>query len=110
MKRLLFICLSLLLTTACKMGHYSQTSPMEDVSYLQFITMSKQHPKSVNVYIDDNQPFDAKVNRINPHTIKGDVYMVSKGKHRIRVMDKSNLLYDSVVFLSLQETRQIQIR
>lgn len=107
MKRILLVSFSLFLLTACKMGQYSQTSPMENVSYLQFITVDKQAPKSVEVYVDDNQPFEAKVNRIKPHTIKGDVYMVPKGKHRIKIMDKSNLLYDSVVFLSLQETRQI---
>lgn len=107
MKRLLLVCLSLFLLSACKMGQYSQTSPMENVPYLQFITMDKQSPKSVKVYIDDNQPFEAKVNRVKSHTIKGDIYMVSKGKHRIKIMDKSDLLYDSEVFLSLQETRQI---
>jgi hypothetical protein len=69
----------------------------------------QKYPEGVKVFVDDLPPFDAKVNKVNDRTVKGDVYTVKSGTRYLKVVYKNTVLFDKQVVLSSRQTRQIQL-
>lgn len=81
----------------------------EDVGYLVFVTQSKYSGATLNVKVD-NTEFAANPVKAKKSTYKGTGYSVQPGKRHITVTDsKGNVIYQKYLFISTQESKQIQL-
>jgi hypothetical protein len=83
----------------------------EKKSYLQFIQEQGKYPEGVSVYIDNEAPFKAKVNKINKlgRETEKNIYAVKSGARHLKVVYKTKILFERNVVLSSQQTRQIHL-
>ncbi len=111
MKRLLFlVTLTLLLLTGCR-GSFpvAQQSGKDDTAALLFVSQEEYAGENLSVQLDDTQ-FEAKAVKAKKAHRKGIVYSVAPGnRHLVVKNNKGEVLYDKKIFLSAQETKQIQL-
>lgn len=106
MKKTLFIIIIGFLLVACS-GVKTASYGLENESFLEFIGSPSNYNGGVDVIIDDNPSFNAKVYNNNVTRVKGKVYAISTGRHTIIVSYQNNLLIKKQIFISAQETKQI---
>ncbi|MDE6121827.1 MAG: hypothetical protein K2F76_01170 [Duncaniella dubosii] len=114
MKRLLILlsvisALSLLTFTSCRTSFpVSQDGGKSDIAYI-LIASAGNNKGNVDVYIDSSKPFSAKIVKERDAHQKGTSYVVSPGKHEIKIKKNGELIKTQSVFLSQQETKIILI-
>jgi len=96
------------LISACSVGVVSQSSGKENIGYLQFVQGSNlSYKKGVTVYIDDNPPFTAKVEKEKRIKIKSTNYTITPGQRNIKVVENNRILYEKELYIVTQETKRI---
>ncbi|MDR1973692.1 MAG: hypothetical protein LBQ31_03345 [Bacteroidales bacterium] len=110
MKNLSIILLSaIFLLCSCRGGMTNITRGLNQ-SYLEFVVTGDNHYKDgVQVAIDDNTQFNAKVYKDQKSRVKGDIYAINKGAHSIKVYYKDELIYSQKIFIGTEETKKIQL-
>lgn len=107
MKKSLFVIwISMFLLIGCT-GVRTVSTGLENESFLQFIGNPSDYRGGVDVIIDDELNFKAKVYSTKVNRMKVKVYAIPTGKHTLKVSFKDNLLYDKQIFISAQETKNI---
>lgn len=109
MKHLYYLLLIPVLLAGCSVGRTTEARGLENEAYLQFSKGQESYSGGVTVYVDDNEPFVAKVDVINSRKVKGNVYVIKTGKRHLKVVHKGKVLLEQDVFLSSQETRVIKL-
>ena len=109
MKKLLYLLIIGLFISGCTTGVRTLSKGLDNNSYLEFIGDPDKYANGVTVVIDDNTQFTAFVNKPNAKKPKGSVYAIKDGQHTISVSSNSKVLYLQRVFISSQETRQINL-
>ncbi len=111
MKKLIALIVLLpLLFTGCKVGNVTRSGGMESESYLQFVQSGdNSYPEGIEVYVDNNPVFTAKVDKIGKHTVKGTVYAIKNGARHLKVIYKGNVIYEKNIMVATQETKQIKL-
>ena len=110
MKKLLILLALPLLLTGCKVNYpVSQQSGKENMAYLLFVSGKQYADREVQVFIDDAQPFPAKVVKEKKSKRKGTQYGVGTGSRTLKVTCDGKTIYQKKVFLSTQEVKQINL-
>jgi hypothetical protein len=109
MKKYLWLLVIPLVLWGCKVGRTTETRGLENESYLQFVQGQQKYTEGVTVFVDDLAPFNAKVNKVNDRTVKGNVYTVKSGTRHLKVVYNNQTVFEKEVVLSSQQTRQIQL-
>lgn len=104
----LFLGLLFTLLTNCSTGTRSLSKGLENESFLEFISYNSEYKEGVEVTLDDTQ-FIALVNNAKENPSKVNIYTISTGKHVIKVVYKSETLYEKHFFVTAQETKQIEL-
>lgn len=114
MKKYILILSTVIITvgmfTSCSVGRTTETKALENQAYLQFLRgTTEKYSDGVTIYLDNEPPFKAKVNKVKSTTVKGNVYVIYSGKRHLRVEYKGDVIYDKDIFLSSQESRVVQL-
>jgi hypothetical protein len=109
MKKYILLLIFSVVLFGCKVGRTAESRGLENESYLQFVQGQQEYPEGVEVFIDDLPVFTAKVNKVNDRTVKGDAYTVKSGTRHLKVVYKTEILFEKKVILSSQQTRRIQL-
>lgn len=105
---LLLFALASLLIVGCKSNYpVAQQSGKEDMAYLLFVGQQVYGEKEVQVTIDDNAPFTAKVVKSKKSNRKGTQYGISTGTRNLKVTFDGKTIYQKKIFVSTQEVKQI---
>lgn len=107
--RILASIIAVMLLAGCRSYPVAQQSGKEDMAYLLFVSSDEYKNKTVDVKLDDNTTFEAKVVATKKAKRKGIAYGVSTGKRKIIVTNGGNTIYEKELFLSTQETKQITL-
>lgn len=104
------LALVLVVLGACSVGRTTESRGLENQAYLQFVRgNTDKYLDGVDVYIDDAQPFKAKVDKVDSRTVKGNTYVIQSGKRHIRVEYGGDVLYEKDIIVTTQETRKVQL-
>lgn len=100
----------LLLLAGCR-AHYpvAQQSGKEDMAYLLFVSGKQYTGERVEVSIDGQTNFTAKVVKATKANRKGTQYGVATGVKDIRVSHQGKLIYSKKILLSTQEIQIITL-
>lgn len=112
MKTKLFCLLGTLLLVlgSCKLNYpVAQQSGKEDMGYLLFVSPKQYAKKDVKVTLDGQNAFTANVVREKDAKRKGTAYRVTPGRKTIKVEHEGKVLYTKEIFISAQETKQIEL-
>ena len=116
---LLLFTVSLLVFAGCKVGEgsISTSRGLENESLLEFVGTARYYRGGVDVNIDDETIFKAKVH--NPREgdyfptkdrFKGEVYAIPTGKHIVTVSYRGTVIYRKQIFVSAQENVKIVLQ
>ncbi len=107
MKKVILLALfGTILLSGCG-GIKTLSSGLENESFLEFIGVPNDYSGGVDVTVDDVTNFKAEVHKDLARKVKGEVYAISTGTHKIAVSYKGKLLYQKQIFISAQETKKI---
>lgn len=108
MKKLFMLFAIPLLLMGCR-AHLpvAQESGKEDIAYLLFVSSNQYAGKDVQVKIDNNSPFTAKVVKEKKASRRGSQYGISTGTRTITVSFDGKNIYQKKIFVSTQEVKQI---
>ncbi len=95
--------------TSCKVGMTSESRGKPQEALLQFIQTQTEYRDGVEVTIDNNTPFIAKVDKQKKMGVRGNVYTIPVGRHWITVKSEGNTIIKKEIFTSSQETKQISL-
>lgn len=110
MKKLLYIFALAILFVGCRANFpVAQESGKEDRAFLLFVGNKEYGNKHVQVFIDNNVSFDAKVVKVKNANRKGTQYGVSTGTRKLQVVYEGAILFNKKVFLSPQEVKIIML-
>ena len=112
MKKFMFICCLCLLTlVGCKTGVYTAEYGKEDVAYISLISSDKMANKDVQVYIDNEAQFTARVQKAKQSTEKhnGKLFAIKPGKRHMKVVYNGDVIYEKEIFVSSQQTKLINL-
>ena len=109
----LIVCIIVIITSfsfvACGSMPVAQQSGKDDTCSLVFVSQGEYVNEIVYVQLDDTS-FDAKTVSHKKAERKGTAYRVDPGTRKITVKDKNGrIIYSKKIFLSAQETKQIQL-
>ncbi|MCR5394217.1 MAG: hypothetical protein K6E86_02335 [Bacteroidales bacterium] len=105
----LLVAIASISMTACGSMPIAQQSGKEDTCSLVFVSQGQHVGEMVSVQLD-NTSFEAKTVSYKKATRKGIAYSVAPGTRSITVKDEQgNVIYSKKIFLSTQETKQIQL-
>ena len=80
---------------------------LENEAFLEFVGNPSNYSEGIDVIIDDNISFKAKVKKNHVTRPKGEVYSISTGTHTVTVSHKNKIIYQQKIFVSSQETKRI---
>ena len=108
MKKLIILSILTVLMAGCR-AHLpvAQESGKEDMAFLLFVSPNEYAGKDVEVKIDDNAPFTAKVVKEKKANRRGSQYGIATGTRNITVTCEGKNLYQKKIFISTQEVKQI---
>ncbi len=109
MKKQIWLLIIPFILAGCSVGRTSESKGLDNEAFLQFAGDQKKYETGVDVFVDNNAPFKAKVNEINSRSVKGDVYVIKSGARHVKVACNNQVLYDKDIVVSSQETRQIKL-
>lgn len=94
----------------CKVGNVTHAGGVDSLSYLQFLQGgSAKYSGGVEVFVDDNPAFAAKVDKIEKMKVRGNVYAVKPGTRHVKVVHEGKTLYEKDIFVGNQETKKITL-
>jgi hypothetical protein len=93
----------------CKVGMTSEAKGRNQEAYLQLIQTVTKYENGVSVSVDNNAPFTAMVDKQTKMGVKGNVYTIPTGRHRITISVDGKVIYSKEIFTSSQETKQIKL-
>lgn len=107
MKRLILFLIPLLLA-GCKANFpVAQEGGKEDIAYLLFVSSQENKNATIDVVLDNETPFEARVVSKKKSNRRGTQYSVRTGARSIKVFRNGTVLYQKQIFLSPQEVKQI---
>jgi hypothetical protein len=111
--KILFLLLAVVgFMTSCKTNYpVAQQSGKEDMAFLVFVGDKDVYgngKKTVQVTVDDTQ-FDAFVVKPKTANRKGTQYGVTPGRRNLTVRFNGQVVYQKQLFLSVQETKVINL-
>ena len=95
--------------SACKTVVYDRQGGNPDLAYLQFISSGSLVGKKVEVVVDDQTHFIAKVKRDRKASNKPNLYTIQPGKRHVKVYHKGQLLREQDIYVSQQNTKVIRL-
>ena len=112
MKKYLILPIITLLLTSCGVGIYSTQSGKEDAAYISFVDDKSQE---ITVKIDDTEytvqtvkqkvyKSDRNIKKLAINSIK-----ITPGEHQVKVISNGNQIFNKKVFLSIAETKIIEL-
>ena len=108
MKTFLMFLVVPILMLACKANYpVAQESGKEDMAYLLFVSQKQYAGKDVQVSIDGNILFSARVVKAKKSNRRGMQYGIGTGRRKIKVTSQGENLYQKEIFVSTQEVKQI---
>ena len=107
MKNIKFIVITFLLILASCGGIKTASRGLANESYLEFIGKKSIYSNGVQVTIDENTPFTAKVYNDRVGRLRGEVYAITTGAHTLKVYLDKNLIYNKQIFITSQESKKI---
>ncbi|MDR0891761.1 MAG: hypothetical protein LBN24_04025 [Mediterranea sp.] len=108
MKKILCLFALIGILTSCRVSYpVAQESGKEDMAYLLFVSPRQYADATVQVVIDDAQPFAAKVTKQKKSLRKGTQYAIKTGARTLKVSYEGRTLYQKKIFVSTQEVKQI---
>jgi uncharacterized lipoprotein len=108
--KILFVALLLTSLAGCKVGNVTHAGGVDNQSYLQFLQGSSvKYSEGVEVFVDDNPAFTAKVDKIEKLKVRGNVYAIKPGTRHVKVAHGGKTLYEKDIFVGNQETKQITL-
>lgn len=108
--KLFLLFFSVAMLTACSVGRITESRGLENEAYLQFTRgTTDNYSDGVYVYVDDNKPFKAKVNKVKATNVKGDTYVIKSGKRHLKVVYRDRTVYEKEIITSTQETKRIEL-
>lgn len=109
MKKILFvIAVGLAVLTGCT-GIKTLSTGLENEAFIEFIGKPSNYLGGVDVNIDDETLFKAKVKKDYVNRPKGEVYAISTGTHMITVSYNNDVIFKKQIFVSAQETKKIML-
>lgn len=110
MKKLLFPAILMIwLFSSCSSTKNVMPSISENQAYMQLIRgESEKYSNGIDVYVNENQPFRAKVAGQDADMFE-KIYVVNSGKSHVTIEYQGNVVYDKDIFVSPQETIRIQL-
>lgn len=108
MKKLILLFVIPLLLIGCR-AHLpvAQESGKEDIAYLLFVSSNQYAGKEVQVKVDNNTPFTAKVVKAKNANRRGSQYGIAIGTRTLTVSYDGKNIYQKKIFVSTQEVKQI---
>lgn len=108
MKKIILLFAIPLLLIGCR-AHLpvAQESGKEDIAYLLFVSSNQYAGKEVQIKIDNNAPFTAKVVKAKKANRRGSQYGISVGTRTLTVSYDGKNIYQKKIFVSTQEVKQI---
>jgi hypothetical protein len=98
----------ILLMSGCTTGIKTINTTLENNAFIELIGNPKFYPEGVEVTLNDKTVFYAMVNKEN-RLRNSTSYAIPTGKHFIEIKQGDELIYSKQIFVSAQETRQIQL-
>lgn len=99
-----------ILLTGCRANFpVAQESGKEDIAYLLFISPNQYAGKEVQVKVDNNAPFTAKVVKAKKANRRGSQYGIAVGTRTLTVSYNSKNIFQKKIFVSTQEVKQITL-
>mgnify|MGYP004449701671 CR=1 FL=1 len=97
--------------TSCKTGNFAAAGGQEEQAYICLVSSDRLANKEVQVRIDDNTPFKAKVQRAKQNTEKhnGQLYGILPGRRHVEISYNGQVVYSQEVFISSQQTKTINL-
>lgn len=107
----MFVTIFIFIFSGCKTGNFSSEGGKEDVAYLFFASRGELAGEHITVNIDNGTPFDVKVQKDKKDKAKwrGHLYSINPGNRKIIVTYKGKILIDKQIFVSTQQTKQIDL-
>lgn len=107
MKKLILFAIPLLLLGCRANFPVAQQSGKEDLAYLLFVSSQENKNATIDVVLDNETPFEARVVSKKKSNRRGTQYAVRTGTRSIKVSRQGTTLYQKQIFLSPQEVKQI---
>lgn len=108
MKKVLIFCSLIGLFVSCK-APVAMQSGREDIAYLVFVSPKTYWNKKVDVSIDNQTNFEAKVVKTKRSNFWGRQYGISTGRRNLKVSHNGTIIYQKEIFVSSQETKVITL-
>lgn len=110
MKKLILLFAIPILLTGCRANFpVAQESGKEDIAYLLFVSPNQYAGKEVQVKVDNNAPFTAKVVKAKKANRRGSQYGIAVGTRTLTVSYNSKNIFQKKIFVSTQEVKQITL-
>jgi hypothetical protein len=108
MKKLMILCALPLFLAGCR-AHLpvAQETGKEDMAYLLFVSPKQYAGRDVQVKVDNNAPFPARVVKQKKSNRRGSQYGIGTGTRTLSVSCDGKDLYKKKIFVSTQEVKQI---
>lgn len=109
--------LFLVLSFACT-GTRTMVTQVSDASYLMFVGKKSMSQNDFGYYIenkyqakiDDKLTFDIKLSKKNrDQFVKSTIYQITPGTHNLKVYRNGTIVINKNIFISNQETMQIEL-
>lgn len=94
--------------TSCG-GIKTSSSGLENQSYLEFLGIPSNYSEGIQVDVDKQTHFEAKVVKEKITRTKETVYAISAGTHNITIKYKGKVIISRKIFVSAQETKKIEL-
>ena len=110
MKKLMLLFAIPILLTGCRANFpVAQESGKDDIAYLLFVSPNQYAGKEVQVKVDNNAPFTAKVVKAKKANRRGSQYGIAVGTRTLTVSYNSKNIFQKKIFVSTQEVKQITL-
>jgi hypothetical protein len=109
MKNLTNLLLTILIFLSSCGGIKTKSAGLENEAFLEFVGPVRSYSEGVDVNIDNNLNFKAKVIKDKVGYMKGKVYAISTGTHNIKVSYKDKVLYEKQIVVAARETKKITL-
>ena len=109
MKNICFI-MFVLIFTACTVGTQTQKVQVPDRAYITVVGNPDNYEDAqIMLQYDDKEKFPVKIRKEGTRKFKKYLYEIVPGQHTLKVYNGNQLLISRKIFISNQETKEIQL-
>ena len=90
-------------------GTKSSSQGLDNESFLEIIGTPSMYSNGVDVVVDENKSFNAKVYKDKVGRMRGEVYAIKTGKHSVKIYSENKIIYNQQIFVSSQQTKKIML-